>query len=102
MEINLDGGEIQIIKALGFGGTPMDGETLLEKIGAIDDFEFLDSLKGLITTGFVNSDKQSLHNLEDVERANFSVNTGYSRDLRDALDPRRKKLGKPSRRVRRE
>lgn len=101
MEIKLDGGEIQIIKALGFSGTHMDGETLVEKIGPMDEFEFLDCLKGLITQGFVNCDKASLHNLEDVGRANLSVNTGYGRDLREALDPRLKKLGKPSRRVRR-
>ncbi len=102
MEINLDGGEVQIIKALGFGGSYIDGETLIEKVGDLDETEFLDCLKGLITLGYVNSDKAALHCMEDVERANFGVNSGYSRDLRDSLDPRRRKIGKPSRRVRRE
>lgn len=102
MEIHLDGGEVQIVKALGFGGSHMDGETLIEKIGSMDEMEFLDCLKGLITMGYVNSDKASLHCLEDVKRGNFSVNSGYGRDLRDALDPRRRLKVKPSKRVRRE
>jgi hypothetical protein len=102
MDITLDGGETTIIKALGFSGTHMDGETLLEKMGPFDDMEFLDTLKGLIDVGYVMSDKRALHSIDDVKNATFFVNTGYSRDLRDALDPRRKQREKPSRRVRRE
>ena|SRR5437870_5605122 len=102
MEIHLDGGETTIIKALGVFGTHIDGETLMEKIGAWEPAELLDTLKGLISAGYVNCDKRSLHSIEDIERTNFHVNTGYSRDLKEALEPRHKRAEKPSRRVRRE
>ena len=100
-EIHLDGGEVMMLKALGLGGTSVDGETLTERVPGLEEAEFMDTLRGLIMLGYVNSDKRSLHDIKDVHIANFHVNSGYSRELKEALDPRLRKP-KRSRRVRRE
>ena len=100
-EINLDGGEVQMIKALGTGGSAVPGETLIERVSGVEEAEFLDTLQGLIMMGYVISDKQSLHCYDDVKRAEFHVNSGYSKALREATDPRFRPE-KKSRRVRRE
>ena len=100
-EINLDGGEISVLKAIGFGGTHLSGEQLLEKVPDLEEAELIDTLQGLMMMGYVVADKQSFHTRDDLERTNFHVNSGYSRELRESLDPN-KKPEKKSRRVRRE
>ena len=100
-EIHLDGGEVTVLKAMGLGGTSIDGETLIERVRGLEEAELMDTLRGLIMLGYVNSDKRSLHSTDDVKIANFHVNSGYSRELKEAIDPRRKQV-KRSRRVRRE
>lgn len=100
-EIHLDGGEITVLKAIGFGGTHVSGEQLIEKMPEFEEAELLDTIQGLIMMGYVVADKQSLHNIDDVKRSTFNINSGYSRDLREAIDPN-KKPEKKSRRVRRE
>ena len=59
-EIKLSGGEITILKAIGFGGTATHGKMLLERIGEMDQTQFLDDLSGLISAGYVLSDKVNL------------------------------------------
>ncbi len=98
-EINLDGSEISIIKALGLGGAELSGETLTEKIPDMMPVELADVLKSLITMGYVNADKSSFYSDEEFLKTHFQVNPGYSRELREALDPQPKSK---SRRVRRE
>jgi len=100
-EIHLDGGEVTVLKAMGLGGTSISGETLLERIHGLEEAEIMDTIRGLIMLGYVMSDKRSLHDLKDIEIANFHVNSGYSRELKDAINPRARKPQK-SRRVRRE
>lgn len=100
-EIHLDGGEVMVLKAVGFGGTSISGESLIERIKGLEEAELLDTLHGLIMLGYLVSDKQSLHDLDDVKTANFNVNSGYSKELREALDPKLRPQ-KRSRRVRRE
>ena len=90
-EIKLSGGEITILKAIGLGGTSVHGKMLLEKIGEMDEAEFLEDLQGLISLGYVLSDKVNLFKTEDVERASLRVNASYARDLRDALNPGRRR-----------
>jgi hypothetical protein len=104
MEINLDGGEKDIIKAIGLGGTIISGETLIERCGDLEEAELLSALKGLMTMGYIVADRQSFHNFDDIERGEFHINSGYARDLKEALDPRLKaeRAGQKSRRVRRE
>lgn len=101
LEINLDGGEIQLVKALGIGGSAIDGETLIERMTNVEEAEFLDTLQGLITMGYIITDRQSLHDFSDVRRAQFHVNSGYSKALKEAVDTRLRPV-KKSRRVRRE
>jgi len=100
-EINLDGGEVSIIKALGMSSSETLGEDLIAKV-AIDlaPAEIIDVLKGLISMGYVDADKSGFYSVEDLKPIYFRINSGWSKDLRDALDPR--PTQKKSRRVRRE
>jgi hypothetical protein len=86
-ELNLSGGEITLLKTMGLGGTPVFGKLLIERVGDMETAEFLDTLEGLISLGYVVSDKVSLRTMEDVERAVFRVNASYARALRDAIRP---------------
>ena len=90
-EIKLSGGEITILKAIGLGGMATHGKMLLERIKEMDEAQFLDDLNGLISLGYVLSDKVNLFKTEDVERASLRVNSSYARDLRDALNPSRRR-----------
>ena len=51
--------------------------------------------------GYVEADKNSFYRSEDLKNIHFRVNSGYSKDLRDALNPQQIKP-KKSKRVRRE
>jgi hypothetical protein len=100
-DINLDGGEISILKALGLGGTEVEGEVLLERVPQLEAAEVIDVLQGLTSLGFVDADNAAFHSLEEMKKVKFRVNSGYSKDLREALDPKAGEKPK-SRRVRRE
>jgi len=104
MEINLDGGEKDILKAIGLHGMSITGKQLLEKAGGMEEAEFISTLRGLMMMGYVLADKISFHDFDDVEHANFHVNSGYARDLKEALDPRLQRLRKEqrNRRIRRQ
>ena len=104
MEINLDGGEKEILKAIGLGGSSITGKQLLARVGGMEEAEFVSTLRGLIMMGYVLADKISFHNFDDVEHADFHVNSGYSKDLKEALDPRLRRLRKEqrNRRIRRQ
>jgi len=86
-EIHLSGGEITLLKTMGLSGASIHGKLLLERIGEMETAEFLDALQGLITLGYVLSDKVNLRSLEDIEKSLFRVNASYSRALRDAVRP---------------
>ena len=98
--IILDGGEISIIKALGFGGGETAGEILLERVSDLAFAEVVDALGCLIQMGYVIADKSSFNNSEEMKKTNFHVNSGYARELKEAMDPTSDKS--KSRRVRRE
>ncbi len=98
-EIKLNGGEITLLKAIGLGGAPLHGKLLADRIDEMVPAEFLDTLEGLISLGYVMSNKVNVRTMEDVERALFRVNPAYSRDLKDAVNPSR---GREERRARRE
>ncbi len=99
-EINLDGGEVSVIKALGFSGE-MNGEDLMTKLGGeLVPAELIDTLKGLISMGYVESDKAGFYKADDLKAVHFQVNSGYGKDLREALNPQQAKP--KSKRVRRE
>ena len=100
-EINLNGGEISILKTLGLTGTSMPGKLLKERIGDLETAEFLDELNGLIMLGYVLSSKVNISSMEELERSFFRVNASYARDLRDAITPGRKREDRSRRRRRR-
>jgi hypothetical protein len=99
-EINLDGMEVSILKALGLSGNETQGEDLLMKISDVEIAEMIDIMSGLVALGYVDSDFPSISNSEAFKKARFRVNSGYSHDLKEALDPRPE--APKSRRVRRE
>ena len=102
MNINLDGGEIAIIKTLGFSGTQMTGRDLKSRVGGMEDAELLDCLQTLTAIGYVTCNR-NLQRVEDLDKAMIGVNSGYSKELKEALDPRAKAAAaKPSKRVRRQ
>jgi hypothetical protein len=104
MEINLDGGEKEILKAIGLGGSNITGRQLIERVGGMEEAEFVSTIRGLMMVGYVLADKQSFHNYDDVEHAEFHVNSGYAKDLKEALDPRlrRERKERKLRRARRQ
>src|SRR2546423_1761500 len=99
-EINLSGGEITLLKTLGLSGTPTYGKILVEHIGDMDQAEFLDEINGLIELGYVLSDRVNVRTMEDVERAVFRVNASYARDLKEAIQPGRRREREQRRRRR--
>ena len=99
-EIQLDGTEISVVKALGIGGGEIDGGTLIERCPELDLAELIDTVRGLIMQGFVEADSNAFYSAEEMEDVNFRVNSGYAKDLKDALDD--KPQPKKSKRVRRE
>jgi hypothetical protein len=90
-EINLSGGEITLLKTLGLSGSPIAGRLLVQRMGEMEPAEFLDELDGLISLGYVLADKVNVRTMEDVERAIFRVNSSYARELRDAVQPGRRR-----------
>ena len=98
--IRLDGTETSVIKALGFGSGEISGKQLMENCADLAIAELIECLDGLISVGYVVSDRSNFYKKEEVESAYFRVNSGYLKDLRESLDP--KPEIKKSRRVRRE
>ena len=90
-EINLSGSEIELLKIMGLSGGTVFGKLLVDHVGEMEPAEFIDTLDGLISLGYVLSDKVNLRTIEDVEKANFRVNASYARDLRDAIHPGRRR-----------
>ncbi|HEV2095532.1 MAG TPA: hypothetical protein VGQ82_03430 [Chthoniobacterales bacterium] len=99
-EINLDGGEITILKSIGLSGTQIFGKLLLDRTGELDTTEFVQTLDGLLSLGYVLSNRVNVRTREDVECAFFRVNPAYSRDLRDAVNPGRRRTREPRKRRR--
>ena len=100
-EIHLSGGEITILKAIGLTGTALPGQFLLDKIEEVEAGEFIDTLQGLLAMGYLLATKVNIKTLEDVERTSFRVNPSYAHDLKDALDPYRRREHEKQRRRRR-
>ena len=100
-EIQLNGGEITILKAIGLSGSAMGGKFLLDRIEEVEAGEFIDTLGGLMAMGYLLATKVNIRTLEDVERTSFRVNPSYVHDLKDALDPGRRREASKQRRRRR-
>ncbi len=101
MTINLNGGEITVIKTLGLSGASMKGEVLQRRIGGFEDAELLDTLQGLMQIGYISSSREGLRTVREMENAVFKVNPSYIKILQEALDPRLQSKSKKKRRHRR-
>jgi hypothetical protein len=99
-DIQLDGAEISVIKAIGIGSGDVDGASLLGRVKGLDLAALIDTVKGLIDVGYLDSDGSSFQDKESFEKACFRVNPGWAKDLKGALDPEEEP--KKSKRVRRE
>jgi hypothetical protein len=86
-EISLSGGDISVIKALGVSGAAVLGNSLMDRLGEMEEAELVDTLQGLIAMGYVISNATQLRRINDVEKATFKVNASMMRDLRTALHP---------------
>ena len=100
-EIRLDGGEISLLKKIGLSGTPVSGKVLIDRIEGMENAEFLETLTGLIDQGYVVSSKVNVRLIEDAERAFFTVNAAYAKDLREAVNPGRRREQERTKRERR-
>lgn len=100
-DIILDGGEITLLKKIGLSGAQVYGKMLIDRVEGMETAEFLDTLIGLIDQGYVLSNKVNIRLIEDVERAFFRVNAAYAKDLRDAVNPGRKRDRERAQRQRR-
>lgn len=90
-EINLDGGEITVLKKIGLSGAQVYGKMLIDRVEGMETAEFLETLTGLIDQGYILSNKVNIRLIEDAEKAFFRVNGAYAKDLRDAVNPGRKR-----------
>lgn len=97
-ELNLDGAEITVLKAM--GGSSVDGATLVDTVRDLEPAELVDTLNGLIDQGLINCDLSSFYDVKEMKKGNFQINSGYSKELKNALHP--KVEPKKSRRIRRE
>jgi hypothetical protein len=100
-EISLNGGEISLLKILGLSGGTVAGRQLTERSDDMESAELLDTLGGLMTMGYVLSNKVNIRTMEAVESATFRVNPAFARALKDAVYPSRRANVKTSRRQRR-
>jgi len=100
-EIQLSGGEITILKAIGLSGTPVAGKFLIDRIEEVEAGELIDTVGGLVAMGYLLATKVNIRTLQDVERTSFRVNPSYAHDLKDALDPYRRREQEKHRRRRR-
>lgn len=99
-EINLDGTEVSVVKAIGLGGGGISGATLMERCPELAEAELIDTLKGLMMLGYVEADRSGFYKKEEMEAITFHVNSGYAKDIKEALNPQQEKP--KSKRVRRE
>ena len=86
-EFNLDGVEISIIKALGFGAGDMSGKALAQRVPELSEHELIQAIQSLVSMGYVTADK-SFGAAEDFRSTSFQINSGYQRELKESLVPR--------------
>ena len=100
-EIKLSGSEITVLKAIGLSGTQIVGKHLLDKVADAEQAEFVETLSDLVDQGYVLSNRVNIRAIEDVERSFFRVSPTHARDLRDAVNPDRRRNEDRARRHRR-
>lgn len=99
-EIELDGAEITVLKAIGLGGTFVDGKSIYDKCKGLNEKDIIESLQNLIALGYVNTDNEVFYSMSDIKTIDFQANPNYSKELKSAMDERPEQ--KESKRIRRE
>jgi hypothetical protein len=99
-DFNLDGVEVSIIKALGFGAGDMSGKALAQRVPELSEYELVQAVQTLVSMGYVTADK-SFGAAEDFRATSFQINSGYQRELKESLAPRSTDKSK-NRRIRRD
>ncbi len=100
--IKLNGGEITMLKAIGFGGNQLYGKLLIDRMGEdVIAAELLDTIDGLMSMGYLLSNKVNVRSMDDVQRAFFRINPVHARDLKAAMNPGRSREARRERRERR-
>lgn len=99
-DIFLDGGETAIVKAIGLSGSVVNGEMILDRAKSMDIREVIDVIQCLMSTGYVICDHDTFKDSDAFRKAEFHINSGYSKELKQALDP--EPDSKKPRRIRRE
>ena len=84
-EISLSGVETSVLKALGFVGSKKSGEDLRELLGNVELDRLIDTLHGLAMVGYIDTSATNYTNPKNFDVTDFSVNTAYSRELRDVV-----------------
>jgi hypothetical protein len=100
-EINLDGGEIAVLKAIGTSGSQVFGKMLVDRLGDLAEAELIETLCGLISQGYVVSNRVNIRLMADVQSAFFRVNPAMAKELRGAMNPARRRNEQRARRDRR-
>ncbi len=100
-EINLTGGEISVLKSIGTSGSPVSGKVLLEQVDDFGKADFLETLSDLIAMDYVVATRVNVRTVEDAERTSFRVSPAHARDLRDAMNPSKRREEQRTRRDRR-
>lgn len=100
--INLDGLEVSVLKAIGVGGGEVSGKELRDRAPELVEAELIDTIKGLLAFGYVVADKNAFHDFASLDATHFHVNSGYAKSLREAMDPRPSQDNRRSKRLRRE
>jgi hypothetical protein len=96
-KINLEGGEITVIRAIGLSGTALLGRELKARVGSMSEQTLMEILQTMIALGYVSA-LPDLDLVEDLDKVSLTVNSGYSRALKEAIEPETKT---PPKRVRR-
>ncbi len=90
-EISLSGGDISVLKTLGFSGSIMKGNHLIERLGNdVSPAELIDTIEGLLMFDYILASKDRFRTVEDIEKTDFRVNPTMATELREAVSGRSK------------
>ena len=90
-ELNLDGGEITLLKRIGLSGGQIYGKLLIAELEKGATAAFLETLINLLDQNYVLTNKVNIRQIEQVETAFFRVNPAFAIALRDAVNPSRRR-----------
>lgn len=81
-------------------GSDRSGASLFEQCKGLDEMDFIDTLKGLIDVGYIDSESSSFYSVADIGNMKFRINPPYLKAIREAIEPEEEP--RKSKRVRRD